>query len=927
MKRNNLKEMVDIIRIALLSTTVLFSGCFNQESGGATKQFKEVKAVEQGENLNFKSEEDVAGLEVYINGKVDEKKIENSAPYLKMVNYVEGKTIITLGKSSDETEKTILSLDRVKIKDIISVESISMDEFEKTSKLKRGIAVKPVLLGDFNNDGEVNIYDMFIFKTSYGVSEGEQDYNTLCDIAPAQKGTDGEWKDIYCILTGDSTVGLNDFLIFSYNFGKKAPINKEYNVNLNSFSAKEVQFTFNSETVLYSATVKNDITALNINFSTNDSENSVEINSEPAITGKTDFTKTVPLVEGENVLTISIKSADNKAANIYTFKITREKKIEVFGPPTSVKAVADAPGSIKISWNGVVNAKGYKLVRSESESGVYSELGGSKMVINYKTSWSKVNIHYKDDSGVWTKNPGVPMTGSNGLFTIELKSKTAEICFNDGTNWDSFGTKNYIISGYGKYEISKDVQPKKTGETGDLVTATSYIDTGLGSNKKYFYKVKAVGDTAESEYSLPVSGETESMPAQLKIYPYLTWNKADMASNGIVINYGTDIMCQAKVEYGKTEALGESSLGEFEKVNDTLYLQHVVIGNLEPGTKYFYRVIQGSQKSQLFNFKTAELNDKKYRFFMAGDMQDPGNGVQRWKDTAKEMKKIMESNPVDFFICIGDMATDDKIDYWVKFFQIGRDVLPYMVMMPVLGNHDTDGTTIGKEIWDCNPTEKGVADFKKIFKSLPVETRGSVTSDGSYYSFNYGSAQFTGLNTEVTYMGTVNLKNDAQYTWIKDKIEKESKNYTWNFAYWHIPAYNATTGHHDEIYKIKPVTEIFDSNMDWVINGHVHTYQRFKPLRYDGQVKSEYGIGANQGTGYMVLPPAGNVPRDYDWKSDAEKTTVAYPKDGNTSGIFSEVGFGLVDIADKAIDIKVYGIGNTSNFKDVHVMDEVKYSK
>ena len=56
------------------------------------------------------------------------------------------------------------------------------------------------------------------------------------------------------------------------------------------------------------------------------------------------------------------------------------------------------------------------------------------------------------------------------------------------------------------------------------------------------------------------------------------------------------------------------------------------------------------------------LNDKKYRFFMAGDMQDPGNGVQRWRDTAKEMKKIMDSNPVDFFICIGDMATDDKIE-------------------------------------------------------------------------------------------------------------------------------------------------------------------------------------------------------------------------------------------------------------------------
>lgn len=927
MKKNNFKKRVTMVKIVILLITILLNGCFNKESEGTTKQFKNVKAVEQGESLNFKSEENISGLEIYINGKVEEKRIESSAPYLKMVNYVEGKTIVTLGKSNYKTDKKILTLKGIGIKDIISVETISSDEIEKKSNLKRVIAVKPVLLGDFNNDGEVNIYDMLIFKTSYGVSEGEKDYNTLCDIAPAQKGTEGEWKDIYCILTGDSTVGLTDFVIFAYNFGKTAPVNKEYDVNLNSFSAKEVEIPFKSDITSYSAIVKNEIKELNIEFSINDSENSVEINGEPAVTGKKDFTKVFSLAEGENNLTISIKSFDNKAANIYTFKIIREKKIEAFEPPANLKAVADVPGSIKVTWDSVSNAKGYRLVRSESESGIYSELGGSKIIINYKTSWSKVNIHYKDDSGKWTVTPGVAMTGSNSIFKIELKSKTAEICFNDGTNWDSFGSKNYIINGYGIYEISKDVQPKKTGETGDLITATSYVDSGLGYGKKYFYKVKAVSDTKESEYSAAVSAETESMPAQLKIYPYLTWNKSDMASNGVVINYGTDIMCQAKVEYGKTETLGESSLGEFEKVNDTLYLQRVVIGNLEPGTKYFYRVIQGSQKSQLFHFKTAELNDKKYRFFMAGDMQDPGNGVQRWRDTAKEMKKIMDSNPVDFFICIGDMATDDKIEYWLKFFEIGREVLPYIVMMPVLGNHDTDGTTIGKEIWDCNPTEKGVANFKKIFKHLPIETRGSITSDCSYYSFNYGSAQFTALNTEVTYMGTVNLKNDVQYTWMKDKIEKESANYIWNFAYWHIPAYNATTGHHDEIYKIKPVTEIFDSKMDWVINGHVHSYQRFKPLRYDGKVKSSYGTGVEQGVGYIVVPPAGNVPRNYDWKSESEKLTVAYPKDGNASGILSEVGFGVVDIDDKTINMKIYGIGNTSTFKNCYIMDEVKYTK
>ncbi len=59
-----------------------------------------------------------------------------------------------------------------------------------------------------------------------------------------------------------------DFVIFSYNFGKTAPINKEYNVNIKSLLINGTDIIFNSEVTSYSAIVKNDISDLNIVFST-----------------------------------------------------------------------------------------------------------------------------------------------------------------------------------------------------------------------------------------------------------------------------------------------------------------------------------------------------------------------------------------------------------------------------------------------------------------------------------------------------------------------------------------------------------------------------------------------------------------------------------------------------------------------------------
>ncbi|MCY3681210.1 MAG: dockerin type I domain-containing protein [Gemmatimonadetes bacterium] len=56
------------------------------------------------------------------------------------------------------------------------------------------------LMGDFNGDGAVNTSDHLLFVVAFGLSEGEDGFNSEMD------------------LNGDGTVDTADFLIFSSHF-------------------------------------------------------------------------------------------------------------------------------------------------------------------------------------------------------------------------------------------------------------------------------------------------------------------------------------------------------------------------------------------------------------------------------------------------------------------------------------------------------------------------------------------------------------------------------------------------------------------------------------------------------------------------------------------------------------------------------------
>ncbi|HOX65700.1 MAG TPA: hypothetical protein PLB79_07775, partial [Thermotogota bacterium] len=90
----------------------------------------------------------------------------------------------------------------------------------------------PVLLGDFNRDGKVDLKDFIVFARNYGTVNGDGRYNTAYDIGPAVKEYGGQWTGIYSKANKDSKVNITDFVVFAQNYYKAVETNQSPMVNI-----------------------------------------------------------------------------------------------------------------------------------------------------------------------------------------------------------------------------------------------------------------------------------------------------------------------------------------------------------------------------------------------------------------------------------------------------------------------------------------------------------------------------------------------------------------------------------------------------------------------------------------------------------------------------------------------------------------------
>lgn len=245
------------------------------------------------------------------------------------------------------------------------------------------------------------------------------------------------------------------------------------------------------------------------------------------------------------------------------------------------------------------------------------------------------------------------------------------------------------------------------------------------------------------------------------------------------------------------------------------YMNEVTINGLKRGQKYYYEVYTNDEKlvsGKEYYFITEKENNSAFSFYAMGDIGESSKKSGFQDVTARQISYL--KNKPNFGIGLGDIVYKDGESEWYDeyFFNPMLPVLKNIPFYPALGNHD----------WNKDPGEN----FTKEWK-LP--------NNEHYYSFNYSNAHFIALDS---WNGDL-YEKEKQVAWLENNLKNAQNKYDWILVYLH---HNGKTCTYKKEYK--QVSELYSLfakyNVDLVLNGHAHTYERLHPFDGNGNVIESY---------------------------------------------------------------------------------------
>lgn len=263
----------------------------------------------------------------------------------------------------------------------------------------------------------------------------------------------------------------------------------------------------------------------------------------------------------------------------------------------------------------------------------------------------------------------------------------------------------------------------------------------------------------------------------------IQWQLSSTAMSFIA--WGTDI----------TYSAGSAQTDEYGNDHQHLF----TINNLTNATKYFYRVIAGTDTHNGSFYTAPDSTEKKVSFFAYGDTRSyPADHNIIAGRIINEF--TTDSAFQSIVISVGDLVSqgDNESDWETQFFNSTYpNIINMLANLPYqscMGNHEQSGVL-----------------FKKYFPYPFV--------NGRYWSFDYGPAHFVVVDQYTDYSS-----GSAQLTWIENDLSSSNK--PWKFIYLHEPGWSAGI-HNNNISVqnyIQPLCEQY--RVPIVFGGHNHYYAR-----------------------------------------------------------------------------------------------------
>jgi predicted phosphodiesterase len=280
----------------------------------------------------------------------------------------------------------------------------------------------------------------------------------------------------------------------------------------------------------------------------------------------------------------------------------------------------------------------------------------------------------------------------------------------------------------------------------------------------------------------------------------------------IVIKWRTNKAVPSQVRYGTVSGKWDQLVGT--KADSSNH--EVLLDDLEPNTRYYYKVSGLDEKEFYFRTAPIEGEDRPVRVWVLGDS---GSGDERAQKVRDAFYQFNGGPDADLILLLGDAAYDlgSDADYQKAFFEMYPDTLATTPVFATPGNHDIK-THLG-------------APFFEIF-SLPVDGKTGGVASGTeyYYSFNFANIHFVSLDTEVSDRSPAG----EMYRWLVADLKANKKD--WTVIFLHRPLYSK--GRHDSDGKASVMAELRDQytpifetyGVDLILSGHNHSYERSYPL-------------------------------------------------------------------------------------------------
>jgi 3',5'-cyclic AMP phosphodiesterase CpdA len=278
----------------------------------------------------------------------------------------------------------------------------------------------------------------------------------------------------------------------------------------------------------------------------------------------------------------------------------------------------------------------------------------------------------------------------------------------------------------------------------------------------------------------------------------VTWRTSTEVATGLaeiaLAEAGPNFPEKAKVFVAKSEAL-KSDLS-------TAHYHSVTFQDLTPGSVYTYRVGDGTNWSEWYQFRTAAPEDEAFSFVYFGDAQNDVRSM--WSRVIREA--FRDAPKASFFLHAGDLINRAESDgEWGEWFDAGDWLNATIPVVAIPGNHE--------QARNEDRSRRLSHHWRPTFTFAENGPRGL---EETCYTLTYHNMRIVALNS--------NTLHEEQAEWL-DKVLAENES-EWVVCTFHHPIYSTGKGRDNAELRAlwKPIFDKYQ--VDLVLQGHDHTYGR-----------------------------------------------------------------------------------------------------